>query len=364
MKARPVRSTAEGDVRVGLIGFGLAGAVFHAPLIAATPGLRLAAVVTSDPGRSLEARRCYPGVRVFDAPDRLWESAGDLDLVVVASPNRTHVPLALAALGRGLPVVIDKPLAPTAHEGRLLIDEARRRGLLLTVFHNRRWDGDFLTLRRLVGRGELGRVLRFESRFERWRPDPKPGWRQSGDPEEAGGLLYDLGSHLIDQALVLFGPASRVYAELDSPYPGAGVDNDTFVALTHAGGVRSHLWMSAAAGQAGPRLRVLGSASAYVKYGLDVQEEALRGGARPGSEGWGEEPEGRWGLIGAGDDVRHLRTEPGCYECFYEGVVASLKEGAPAPVEPEEAVAVLEVIEAARRSAAEGQAVMLKGRQL
>ena len=352
-------SKPAGDLRVGLIGFGLAGAVFHAPLIAATKGLRLAAVVTSDPVRSLEARRSYTGARVFDTPERLWERPGDLDLVVVASPNRTHVPLALAALGAGLAVVVDKPLAPTAREARRVTDEARRRGLLLSVFHNRRWDGDFLTLRRLLDRGDLGRVRRFESRFERWRPRPKPGWRQSGDPSEAGGLLYDLGSHLIDQALVLFGPASRVYAELDSPYPGVSADNDTFVALTHAGGVRSHLWMSAAAAQAGPRFRALGSAAAYVKHGLDVQEEALRGGTRPGSPGWGEEPESGWGLIGAGDDVRRLRTERGCYECFYEGVAAAMREGAPAPVEPEEALAVLEVIEAARRSDAEGQTVPL-----
>ncbi|HEX8722621.1 MAG TPA: Gfo/Idh/MocA family oxidoreductase [Pyrinomonadaceae bacterium] len=346
-------------MRVGLIGFGLAGAVFHAPLIAATPGLRLAAVVTSDPARSLEARQSYPGVRVFDTPERLWERPGDLDLVVVASPNRTHVPLALAALRAGLPVVLDKPFAPTAAEGRQVIDEAMRRGLLLTVFHNRRWDGDFLTLRLLLERGDLGRVRRFESRFERWRPEPKPGWRQSGDPEDAGGLLYDLGSHLIDQALVLFGPASRVYAELDRPYTEVGVDNDTFVALTHSGGVRSHLWMSTAAAQAGPRFRVLGSAAAYVKRGLDVQEEALRAGARPGSPGWGEEPEGLWGFVGAGDDLRRLRTEPGRYERFYEGVVASLREGAPPPVKPEEALAVLDVIEAARRSDAQGQTVTL-----
>jgi predicted dehydrogenase len=354
-----VRRTKASDVRVGLIGFGLAGAVFHAPLIAATPGLRLDAVVTSDPERSLRARQRYPGVRVFDTPELLWESRGDLDLVVVASPNRTHVPLALAALGEGLPVVIDKPFAPTAREGRLLIEEAARRGLLLTVFHNRRWDGDFLTLRRLLGRGELGRVRRFESRFERWRPRLKHGWRQSEDPEDAGGLLYDLGSHLIDQALVLFGPASRVYAELDSPYEGVGVDNDTFVALTHKGGVRSHLWMSSAAAQASPRFRALGTAGAYVKYGLDVQEEMLKGGVLPGSPGWGEEPEARWGVIGAGDDLSRLPTEPGRYECFYEGVAASLRDGTPPPVAAEEAVAVLEVIEAARRSGAEGLAVLL-----
>jgi predicted dehydrogenase len=353
--------TPAGDeVRVGLIGFGLAGAVFHAPLISTTPGLRLAAVVTSNPERTLEARRSYPGVKVFTTPEELWERSRDFDLVVVASPNRTHAPLAHAALEAGLAVVVDKPLAATAVEGARLIEEAGRRGLLLTVFQNRRWDGDFLTLRRLSERGELGRVLRFESRFERWRPEAKDGWRQSGAPEDAGGLLYDLGSHLIDQALVLFGSARSVYAELGRPYADVEVDNDTFVALEHAGGVRSHLWMSTVAAQPGPRFRVLGSAAAYTKFGLDVQEEALKQGGRPVDAGWGEEPEQRWGLFGAENDLRPLRTEPGSYQSFYRGVVSALRDGATPPVNPAEALAVLEVIEAARRSHAEGQTVALR----
>ena len=355
----PSHSKPSEDVRVGLVGYGLAGAVFHAPLVAAAPGLRLAAVVTTNPERAAEARRDHAGVEVFENAQRLFERADSLDLVVVASPNRTHAPLALAALGAGLHVVVDKPLAASAAEARGLLEEARRRGLLLTVFHNRRWDGDFLTLRGLVARGELGRVLRFESRFERWRPRPKEGWRQSAEPADAGGLLYDLGSHLIDQALLLFGRPARVYAELDRPYEGVGADNDTFVALTHASGVRAHLWMSSAAAQVGPRFRVLGAERAYTKFGLDVQEEALRSGSRPGGKGWGEEPEASWGLLGAGGDVRPVRTEAGRYQTFYEGVAAALREGAPPPVDASDAVAVLEVIEAARRSHAEGQTVAL-----
>jgi scyllo-inositol 2-dehydrogenase (NADP+) len=347
-------------LRVGLIGFGLGGAVFHAPLVAATRGLSLKAVVTSDPARARRAELRYPGVTVFDSAARLWERGEEFDLAVVASPNRTHVPLALAALRAGLHVVVDKPLAATAEGARKLIEEAEGRGLLLTPFHNRRWDGDFLTVRGLLERGELGRVLRFESRFERWRPRPKPGWRQSGEPGDAGGLLYDLGSHLIDQALVLFGPARRVYAELDPFYEGAAADNDSFVSLAHAGGVRSHLWMSTAAAQAGPRFRVLGSEAAYTKFGLDVQEEALKQGGRPGAAGWGEEEESRRGLLGAGDEVRALRTEPGSYQRFYEGVVAAIREGAPSPVLPSDAVAVLEVIEAARLSHAGGQTVKIR----
>ena len=342
-------------IRVALVGYGLAGASFHAPLIAATPDLRLAAVVTTDAARGARARAEHPGVAVVERADALWSRTPEVDLVVVASPNRTHVPLALAALAAGLPVVVDKPLAATAAEARAVVDEARRRGLLLTVFQNRRWDGDFLTLRRLLADGALGEVRRFESRFERWRPALRGGWREQGTPEEAGGLLYDLGSHLVDQALQLFGPARQVYAELDRRRAGAEVDDDAFVALTHAAGVRSHLFMSAVAPQLGPRLRVLGSRAGYTKHGLDVQEEALRGGGRPDAGRWGEEPPEAWGELGAGEERQRVPTEAGAYQRFYAGVAAALRTGAPPPVDPADAVAVLEVIEAAQRSAARGR---------
>ncbi|MBR9989166.1 MAG: oxidoreductase, partial [Gemmatimonadetes bacterium] len=258
------------------------------------------------------------------------------------------------ALEAGLPVVVDKPLAATAAEARATIADAARRGLMLTVFQNRRWDGDYLTVQRLVGDGELGDVLRFESRFERWRPTPKAGWREHGDPAEAGGLLYDLGSHLIDQALHLFGPVSRVYAEVIRQREGVEVDDDTFVALTHDSGARSHLWMSAVAARPAPRFRVLGTQAAYTKYGLDVQEEALRAGALPNGPDWGREPPDRRGELGAGDEIRRVQTEPGAWPLFYAGVVRTLREGAPPPVDPRDAVAVLEVIEAAFASAATG----------
>jgi len=342
-----LRIEAGEDIRVGLIGYGLAGSALHAPLIATTPGMTLAAVVTSNPERARQAIEAYPGVDVVDSAERLWERAAELDLVVVASPNRTHVPLAMEALEAGLPVVVDKPLAATSADARRVVDEARSRGLLLSVFQNRRWDGDFLTLRRLLAEGALGTVHRFESRFERWRPAPKPGWRESADPAEAGGVLFDLGSHLIDQALVLFGPVTQVYAEIDRRRPGVEVDDDAFVALTHASGVRSHLWTSLVAAEDAGRMRVLGSRAAYVKQGLDVQEAALRGGARPGA-GWGREPPQRWGRLGAGDEWHPVPTERGDYPAFYAGIAATLRTGASPPVDPADAVAVLEIIEAAR----------------
>ncbi len=339
-------------LRVAVIGYGLAGRAFHAPLIAATPGLVVAAIVTGDPGRAADAAREHPGARLAASADELWADPAGLDLAVVAAPNRHHVPLARAAIAAGLDVVVDKPLAPTAAEGRALAAEARAAERFLTVFHNRRWDGDFLTLRRLLAEGALGEPTRLESRYERWRPEVDPGrWRERADPAEGGGLLADLGSHLIDQAIVLFGRPVAVHAELDARRPGALVDDDCFVALTHPGGERSHLWASMLGADGPPRFRAVGLGGVWVKHGLDVQEAALRAGARPGP-GWGAEPEAHWGRLFDGAGSRAVPTEPGDYPAFYSGVERSLRRGAPPPVEPEDAVAVLDVIEAARAAAA------------
>ncbi len=354
-------NTADGPaIRVGLVGFGVAGAVFHAPLIAATPGLRLAVVVTSNAARVEDARARYGDVQVVATADSLWQRSDDLDLVVVASPNDTHVALAEAALEVGLPVVVDKPLSATVAEGRRLIELASDRGLLLTVFQNRRWDGDYLTLRQLLAAGALGGPLRFESRFERWRPQPKAGWRQRGGDTAAGGILYDLGSHLIDQALQLFGPARQVYAELERRYANAEVDDDSFVALTHDSGVRSHLWMSSVAPQLGPRFRVLGRTAGYTKYGLDPQEAALREGGSPEQPGWGKEASEHWGTLGTTDDARPHPTLPGAYPDFYAGVRDAVRGTAAPPVDAADSLAVLRVIEAAQRSAACGQTIAVE----
>jgi predicted dehydrogenase len=352
---------SDGRSRVGLIGYGLAGSVFHAPLIASDNGLRLAAVVTADPARQARVRAAFPEAAVLDRPERLWEMASDIDLVVVATPNSSHVPLARTAIDAGLAVVVDKPLAPSFAEGRELIAAARERGVALTVFQNRRWDGDLLTVRRLLDDEVLGKVARFESRFERWRPEVEGGFRDSGAPGDAGGLLFDLGAHLIDQALLLLGPAVSVYAELDRRRPGAEIDDDAFVALAHASGARSHLWMSAVAAQVGPRMRVLGDRAAFVKDGLDVQEGQLVEGMRPGDPGYGDDPPDRWGRLGTDGDLRRVPTERGAYERFYDGVAAALRGEAPMPVDPLDALAVLRIVEAGHRSAATGETVRLEG---
>jgi len=344
-------------LRVGLIGYGTAGRFFHAPLLATTPGLSLAAIVTSDAERGASAREAYPDVQVVAKADELWPLG--LDLVVVASPNKSHVPLASAALEAGAAVVVDKPLAVDSADGRSLISLAEQRGLLLSVFQNRRWDGDFRTVAALIAAGRLGRVHRFESRFERWRPQLKGGWRELGDRAEGSGLLYDLGSHLVDQALTLFGPAVRVYAEADVRRSGAQADDDTFLALTHADGTRSHLWASATAASFGPRFRVLGSEAAYVSYGLDGQEDELRAGRTPADADFGVTPQSRYGKVGSEGQFETYPTLPGRYTDYYAAVAAALRGEGPVPVDPRDSVAALEVIEAARKSADEGRVVEL-----
>jgi predicted dehydrogenase len=345
-----------------LIGFGLGGAAFHAPLIATTAGLTLTTIVTADPARRAQARQDYPGAQLASHATELWEHAAEHDLVVISTPNITHVPLAMAALSAGLPVVVDKPFAVTAAAARQVIEAAALRRLWVSVYHNRRWDSDYLTLRNLIERGQLGSIVRFESRLERWRPDPRGGWRERGEPAEGGGLLYDLGPHLIDQALQLSGPVDEVYAELDCRRAGQKTDDDLFLALTHRNGVRSHLWASYLAAQPGPRLRVLGRLGAFAIQNPDSQEAALRSGKRPGP-GWGEEPRANWGTLNDGTRQTSIASLRGAYPFFYERIADTLRNGCAPPVDPLDAVAGLDIIEAAQRSAQRCQPIKLAAGQ-
>ncbi|TQS41797.1 Gfo/Idh/MocA family oxidoreductase [Cryptosporangium phraense] len=343
-------------LRVALLGYGTGGAYFHAPLIAAVEGLQLSAVVTANPSRRAQVHCDHPDVRVLAAPADVWADPDAFDLVVITTPNATHVELAAAAIDAGLATVVDKPLAATAAEAQELVDRAEAANVPLTTYQNRRWDGDFRTLRRLISDGSIGRPVRLESRFDRWRPTvPEGAWKEK--PDNAGGILLDLGTHLVDQALVLFGPVRSVYAEIEARRPGAVVDDDVFLALTHESGVHSHLWASTLAGQLAPRFRLLGDTAAFVSWGMDPQEAALRAGRKPGSPGFGERPAAEWGTLGAGDAVRPYRTLSGEYARFYEGVVAALTTGAPLPVDPRDAVHTLTVLDAARHSAMERRIV-------
>ena len=350
------------DLRTAIIGYGLAGRFFHAPLIAATDGIVVASVVTSSPERQAMVSREHPDANVQSSLAELWEGAEEHDLVVLATPNAAHAPLAAEAIDHGLHVVVDKPLAMTSGEAEALINRSDRASRVLTVFQNRRWDSDQLTLARLLAQDRLGTVFRYESRFERWRPSPSAeSWRDSASPELGGGQLLDLGSHLVDQALFLFGPVTQVYAEVDARR-GAPGDDDAFVALRHAHHVISHLRASAITAAPGPRLRVLGTKAAFVVRELDGQENALRSGTRPDEvSDWGSEPESRWGRLVNGEESEAVPSERGDWPRFYALLVRALREGGPPPVDPRDAVATLRVIEAARRSAARLEVVTLSG---
>lgn len=342
-------------LRVLVFGYGLAGAWIHDPLIRAVPGLAISAVVTSNPQRQQLARSRDPEVLVFSTAEEAL-GAAEADVAVVATPNRHHVELTLASMKSDMAVVVDKPLANNAEDARLLVDEAKRFGKTLAVFQNRRWDGDFLTVRKLVEAGRLGSVHRLTSRFDRWVPDPDSNWRDD-DPESGGGLLLDLGSHLVDQAIRLLGPIASVYCELKTLTPGRRSDDDAFISLVHDSGATSHLYASSLEGEPTTRFHVSGSKGAYVKEGKDVQEQRLLAGTTVVPGQTGEEPPQAWGSIFRGSEVEPVETVTGDWSTFYRRLLAHLTEGAPSPVTGEEACEVLGVLDAARVSARTGAVV-------
>ncbi|MBC7724733.1 MAG: Gfo/Idh/MocA family oxidoreductase [Burkholderiaceae bacterium] len=340
-----IHPTLAGPIRTGIVGFGLSGRVFHGPFVAADPAFSLDVIATADPGRAAEARERHPGARIVATPSELI-AGGDLDLVILASPAHVHLEQGLAAFAAGLAVVIDKPFAASSAEGELLISASERAGRPLIVFQNRRWDSDFLTVRRLLGTGALGTVHRFESTFERFSPAVRDRWQDTTTTSQGAGIVFDLGSHLIDQALQLFGPATVVHSETSVLRIGGVSDDEAFISLLHDGGLRSHLTLSRMAAQSGPRFRVLGSAAAYSVSGVDGQEPALKAGARPDDDGYGVEPATAWGTLGDGVGAPvPVESERGDYGAFYRGVAATLLEGAPSPVDPADALAVLRIIE-------------------
>ncbi|MEV4630292.1 Gfo/Idh/MocA family oxidoreductase [Micromonospora sp. NPDC049523] len=341
--------TPSQPLRVLLFGYGLAGRVFHGPLLTAAGDYRVDVIVTSDPGRAEAARADHPGARVVADADAAFALAGDCDLAVVCTPNDTHVELARRSLDAGLHVVVDKPLALTATEAEGLVAAADAAGRTLTVFQNRRWDGDFLTVREVLASGELGDVFAFESAFEWWKPEVTDGRKDRTVLADGGGILYDLAPHLVDQALLLFGPVRAVHAEVDARRPGAVNDDDVLVSLEHESGVRSRLWMSSVAAQVRPRFVLRGTRGSYVTFGLDPQESQLLAGSRPGDADFGVTPRERWGRLGATPDLRDVPTRRGSYESYYPALATALRTGTRPPVDPRDSIAVLRVIEAALR---------------
>jgi predicted dehydrogenase len=333
-------------IRTAVVGFGISGRVFHAPLIEADPGYSLDAIVTADPARAAEAALRYPDTRIVPTPQALFALASDLDLVILGTPPLTHFDLAATAIASGLHVVVDKPFVTTSAQGGELISRAADAGVHLTVFQNRRWDADFLTIQKLVRESSLGTIRSFESRFEWWRPGGFRNWRDTATLTEGGGILHDLGAHLIDQAIQLFGPVEHSYGETanHSPHPGSA-DTEAFVSLFHASGVRSRLWMNGMAAQVGPRFHVLGSSAGYTKWGLDSQEPALAAGVKPSDPAYGVEPQDSWGALGIDGSTTPVPAERGSYPQFYRGLAEAIHGRGKLPVQPAESLEVLSIIE-------------------
>jgi predicted dehydrogenase len=338
-------------VRIGLVGYGKGGRFFHAPLIAGAAGCELTGVVARSAERRSELEHDYPSTPAYD--DLAQLAAAGVDAVTISTPADTHVPLVRQAISLGLPVVCDKPFALQSEAARQVVAEAERTGVLLTVYQNRRFDADLLTVRAVIDSGEVGRVTRFESRIEQYAP---PG----GIPSSGGGILLDLGAHVVDQALLLFGPVASVYAELDD---ADGRPGRFFIAARHAGGVVSHLVGDLLLrGVPGPRFRVFGTNASYDVAAFDGQADELMAGGSPAAagEGWGVAPREHWGRLHTGHVTTPRRSERGDWTVFYTSFARAVRGQGAVPVDPRDAVAGLEILEAAQRSADTGQVVALR----
>jgi scyllo-inositol 2-dehydrogenase (NADP+) len=338
-------------IDTALIGFGLGGRAFHAPFIATVSGLRLAAVLQRNGN---DAADIYPGTKIVRSLDELL-AISSIRLVAVSTPNHTHFPLAKACLKAGRDVVVDKPFATTLAEARELVALAQKTGRLLTVYQERRLDGDFLTLEKLISSGELGRLLRFEETFDRCRPAIRDSWKERPGP--GNGVFYDLGPHLIDHALKLFGPPEMLLADIRAERENAPNDDAFDVTFYYPSGLRAYLSSSTLAPIPRPHFRVLGTKGSYVKQGLDPQEALLRAGQAVGGDSWGVEKEEEWGTLvqfGATETTqRRVPTLRGDYRIFYENVRDVMFGKAKPLVTLEEALRVMYALELATESSAQ-----------
>lgn len=340
-------------VRVGLVGYGFGGRTFHAPFIAAATDCELIGVVTRDPERRAAAQAEHPSTQCVDSLEDLVRIG--VEAVAISTPADTHIELVHQAIDLGLAVVCDKPFALDPQSAQSAYEHAEGKRIVISVFQNRRWDSDLLTVQRLIKEDTLGTITRFESRFERFAP-------QRGPRRAGGGTLLDLGTHLIDQALLLFGPASSVYGELRTRLDQEGRDDDVFLALTHESGFTSHLICSWTAGDSRRRFVVSGTNGAYVVDGLDGQEAALKEGRRPADEGdtWGIERASAWGEIRRGDaPAEKVPSERGRWDTFYPAFAAAVRGNGAVPVDARDSIRGLQVIAAVRQSAATGRVVQI-----
>ena len=331
----------DGALTVGLVGYGDAGRGIHARL-AREAGHRVTHVVVRDPGRRSAAAQDWPGVVLHDDVASLVQAGDPPEVVVVASPTGLHTEHTQALLAAGLPTVVDKPLALDAEGAAHLVVRSQQTGTPLTVFQNRRWDAEQLTLAAVLEQGLLGAVHTFERRWERWRPVPRDRWKENA-VGQGGGLLLDLGSHLVDSAVQLFGPVTGVHAELRSLT--TPTEDDVFLSLRHRDGVVSRLWAGSLVGAPGPRTRVLGDAGAYLVTSFETEVTPYAPLSPPGDHE---------GLLVRGDEVTPVVRASGEHADFYRGVARWLRDGAAVPDDPGDAVRTAAGLDAARRSARTG----------
>src|SRR5882672_115322 len=316
-------------LNVGLVGFGFAGKVFHAPVIRAVEGLRLAAIERRDVGAVLSQK---------------------VDLVVIATPNTSHHPLAKQCLLAGCHVVVDKPFTTTLAEAEDLVELARQQGRILSVYQNRRYVGDFVTLQKLVSEGTLGRIVSYESHFDRFRPDQKPGaWRERAEP--GAGVWFDIGPHLLDQAFVLFGTPRALAADIRIERDG-GVVDDAFDVTLHYPNLRAVLRASMLAASPGPSFAVRGTRGSFIKYGVDAQEAALKAGGIPGEPDWDADPPALYGTLTTAEGTRPVPTIPSSYARYYANVRDAILGKADLAVTPDQALDVMRGLELAVASGA------------
>lgn len=343
-------------IEVGLIGFGLAGRAFHAPVIRAVPGLHLAAILQRS---GTEAAEKYPDVQIVRTLDELL-AIRETRLIVIATPNETHYPLARKCLEAGRDVVVDKPFTVTLDQAASLVQIAKSAGRLITVYQNRRYDGDFQAIRQLVAAGALGRIVRFETSYDRFRRQLKPGaWRETQQP--GSGILFDIAPHLIDHALVLFGLPEAVTADVRIEREGAVADDAFDIMLHYPKGLRAVLRSSILAAAPRPRFVLLGTQGSFVKQSFGPQENNLRRGAILPDTAWGAEPEENWGVltVPSGDTFTHRRIPSAA--CDFRDYYANLRDailGIASPgVTPEYALEVMRVLGLARKSSAQRCAI-------
>lgn len=337
-------------IKTAIVGFGSVAEKMHAPLISVCPDLKLVASVER---RTNRCEELYPAITTYRSLQELLD-ADVADLIVITTPNEFHFPMAMQCLKAGKHVVVDKPVTIFSHEAEELHQLAEQKGLICSVFHNRRYDGDFMTLQQLVRQGDLGDLVSLESHFDRFRPDVSENWREKEVP--GNGITFDLGSHLIDQIVLLFGLPNWIQADIRKQRTGAIAD-DYFDIILDYGSLKASVTAGALVNVPTPKFLLLGKNGSYQKFGLDVQEAEFKLGKKPEGASWGVEPEESWGKLFLSEETRAYETVPGNYRILYQNVADAILKGKQLDITIPQTISVLKIIEASFVSADQGKRI-------